>query len=75
MRKYYPMMLLVVVMAVIWGCGEKLTEEQLRAKALDFENKELAMVNEKEYKKFKIQLQEKIGFKILDVIKPVNSLI
>ncbi len=40
MRKYYPMLLLVVVMAVIWGCGEKLTEEQLRAKALDFENKE-----------------------------------
>jgi len=40
MRKFYPVLLLVMVMAVIWGCGEKLTEEQLRAKALDFENKE-----------------------------------
>jgi TolA-binding protein len=39
MRKFYPV-LLVLVMAVMWGCGEKLTEEQLRAKALDYENKE-----------------------------------
>ena len=40
MRKFYPVLLLVMVMAVIWGCGEKLTEEQLRATALDSQNNE-----------------------------------
>jgi TolA-binding protein len=40
MRKAYAWTIIALMAALIWGCGEKLTEEQLRAKALDFENKE-----------------------------------
>jgi outer membrane protein assembly factor BamD (BamD/ComL family) len=40
MRKAYGLLMIGLLAALIWGCGEKMTEEQIRAKALDFENKE-----------------------------------
>ena len=40
MKKWLGFGIALLVVAVISGCGEKLTEEQLRAKALDYENKE-----------------------------------
>ncbi len=40
MRKAYAWTIIALMTALLWGCGEKLTEEQLRAKALDLENKE-----------------------------------
>jgi len=41
MRKWFGYILTILVLSLIMGCGQKLTEEQFRAKALDFENKEL----------------------------------
>ena len=40
MRNWFGLFLIVMFSLVI-GCGQKITEEQLRAKALDFENKEM----------------------------------
>jgi len=40
MRKAYGLLVTFFMMAMISGCGEKLSEEQLRATALDLENKE-----------------------------------
>ncbi len=40
MRRASGLLGMLFITALIWGCGEKLTEEQLRAKALDLENKE-----------------------------------
>jgi TolA-binding protein len=40
MKKWFGFGISLLVVLMISSCGEKLTEEQLRAKALDFENKE-----------------------------------
>lgn len=40
MKQWYRMFLLLMAAVLIIGCGEKLTEDQLRANALDFENRE-----------------------------------
>ncbi|MBN2354823.1 tetratricopeptide repeat protein [candidate division KSB1 bacterium] len=40
MKQWYRMILPLMAAALIIGCGEKLTEDQLRANALDFENRE-----------------------------------
>jgi tetratricopeptide (TPR) repeat protein len=36
----YGIGILILALAMLIGCGQKFTEEQLRAKAIDFENKE-----------------------------------
>jgi len=40
MRKTYGWLAGIVILTCFFACGEKLTEEQLRTKALDLENKE-----------------------------------
>jgi len=40
MKKWFGFALSILILMSIVGCGEKLTEEQLRAKAMDYENKE-----------------------------------
>ena len=40
MKLGYRIILVFIALAMVAGCGQKLTEEQLRAKALDYENKE-----------------------------------
>lgn len=40
MKRRYILIALIVALVMVWGCAEKMTEEQLRAQALDFENKE-----------------------------------
>lgn len=40
MKLGYAIALVFIMIALVISCGQKLTEEQLRAKALDFENKE-----------------------------------
>ncbi len=40
MKLGYRLVLPLLVTVLIIGCGEKLTEEQLQANALDFENRE-----------------------------------
>jgi tetratricopeptide (TPR) repeat protein len=41
MRKWIGFVTVAISLLWIINCGQKLTEEQLRAKALDFENKEM----------------------------------
>jgi TolA-binding protein len=41
MRNWFVLFSIALMLTLIVGCGQKFTEEQLRAKALDFENKEL----------------------------------
>ncbi|MBN2411986.1 tetratricopeptide repeat protein [candidate division KSB1 bacterium] len=40
MKKWFSLALSIVILLSIVGCGKKLTEEQLRAQAMDYENKE-----------------------------------
>ena len=40
MNRWLGIALALLMVVVLIGCGQKLTEEQLRAKALDYENKE-----------------------------------
>jgi outer membrane protein assembly factor BamD (BamD/ComL family) len=40
MKLRYRWLLPILALGFVLGCGEKLTEEQLRANALDFENRE-----------------------------------
>jgi outer membrane protein assembly factor BamD (BamD/ComL family) len=41
MRYWFGLFCIGLMVALVVGCGSKVTEEQLRAKALDFENKEM----------------------------------
>ncbi len=40
MKQWFGVIAAILLFSLVVGCGEKLTEEQLRAKALDYENKE-----------------------------------
>jgi len=40
MKQWFSVIAALLLVSVLIGCGEKLTEEQLRSKALDYENKE-----------------------------------
>ncbi len=40
MKRWFGLFFAFLMVGLLIGCGQKLTEEQLRAKALDYENKE-----------------------------------